>query len=291
MIREPIVSGRFYPDSRDELLDTIEACAKPPLGIGNRSIETRGRLEGLILPHAGYIFSGPAVTWGMKRLREEHPMPGRLLLLGPKHTALGAPVAISPATAWRTPLGNVPIDDELRSALLENHAMVSDAGAHTHEHSLEVQLPFLQVTYGETPFSMVPIAFHFATLDECRTLGTWIGTILNRPGFADVRVLVSSDFSHETPRQEAYRLDAEAIGLIERLDAEGFYRLVTEDDRSICGVIPITIFLFAVAAMKKSIKGSCLTYSTSMDVMPHPRGVGYAAIAFENTGSTAGTTV
>ncbi|MFZ2957102.1 MAG: AmmeMemoRadiSam system protein B, partial [Candidatus Ozemobacteraceae bacterium] len=246
-----------------------------------------GRLLGLILPHAGFIFSGPVVTWGMKRLFAETPLPKRFLLLGPKHTPYGSPAAISPASAWRTPLGDVPLDEELRTALLETGAFDADAHAHAQEHSLEVQLPFLQASFERSqpspaPFSIVPLALHFAPFEQCLKWGAAIATVLSNPKFSDVRVLVSSDFSHDTPRAEAYRIDSEAINIIEHLSAEEFYRLIIEEDRSICGVIPITTFLCAISHLKRKILGSRLTYSTSMDVMSHPRGVGYAAVVFED---------
>ncbi|RCK81561.1 MAG: AmmeMemoRadiSam system protein B [Candidatus Ozemobacter sibiricus] len=285
MIREPVVSGRFYPSSPKELVATMEACESHELGVGTRTIEAQGRLRGLILPHAGYMFSGPVATWGLRRLGAERPRPTRLLLLGPKHTPFGAAAAVSLAEGWRTPLGTVPLDEELRAAVLATGAFRGDDAAHAQEHSLEVQLPFLQWLYGKDAFTILPIAIHYADFAECAALGQALAGVLARPEFADVPILVSSDFSHETPRAAAYRLDSEALDLIERRDAQAFHSLVVTEDRSICGFIPITVAL--VALQKRPLAVRRLTYATSMDVMPHPRGVGYAAVVMEEVAANA----
>lgn len=279
MIREPVVSGRFYPSAPTELLGLLEECEQHELGPGSRNPGVAGVLRGFIQPHAGFIFSGPVASWGIRRLAAEKPVPTRFLLLGPKHTPFGAKAAVSKAEGWRTPLGTVPVDEALRQAVVQTGVFTADDAAHAQEHSLEVQLPFLQRLFGKSPFAIVPIALHYAGFSECEAWGKALAGVLAQPAFGDVQVLVSSDFSHETPRSQAYRLDGEAIALIERLDAEAFHTLVVSEDRSICGVIPITVAM--VALHRPGIKARKLAYSTSMDVMAHPRGVGYASIVFE----------
>lgn len=279
MKRNPVVSGRFYPADKQELLETISECESSPLGVGSKTIEAGGKLVGLILPHAGYVFSGPVVTWGMRRLSLEKPLPERFLLLGPKHTHYGAKAAISAADSWTTPLGDVPINSALREALLATGRFQADDEAHAFEHSLEVEIPFLQKLYAKNPFSVTPIALQYCSFADCQKWGEAIGSCLADPRFSDVRVIVSSDFSHETPKEEAYKLDGQALEIIESLEPKEFYDLVISEERSICGVIPITVFLCALKGRK--IRARCLKYSTSMDVMSHPRGVGYAAVSFE----------
>ncbi|HNV70504.1 MAG TPA: AmmeMemoRadiSam system protein B, partial [Candidatus Ozemobacteraceae bacterium] len=203
MIRKPVVAGRFYPDDIDELIGVMENCAQSPLGVRAQVVPSHGRLLGLIMPHAGYIFSGPVVTWGLKRLSAEQPHPTRLLLLGPKHTPYGAVAAVSGAQAWKTPLGEVAVDDELRSALRESGEFEVDDGAHAYEHSLEVQLPFLQKQYGKTPFTITPVAMSFTDYEDCRRWGTALAGVLTQPRFSSVCTIISSDFSHETPRDLA----------------------------------------------------------------------------------------
>lgn len=279
MNREPVVSGRFYPDDVQELRQTIRACFSSPLGVREGGVRRSGRLRGLVLPHAGYIFSGPIVSWGMARLLQEDPLPRRFLILGPKHTPLGAKAAVSAVRAWRTPFGLVPVDEPLREALGDSGVFTTDNAAHSQEHSIEVMLPFLQEVSEGKPFTCLPLALGFSHFDTIRSWGESLAVILRDSQFDDVCVIVSSDFSHETPRSEAYRLDGEALDVLEAGDPERFYHLVVDQDRSICGVIPITTWLCACAGRRMKI--SRLAYSTSMDVMEHPRGVGYAAVAFE----------
>ncbi len=280
MIRKPVVAGRFYPDDADELIAVMDNCERSPLGVRDTKIEPAGRLLGLIMPHAGYIFSGPVATWGMKRLAAEQPVPTRLLLLGPKHTPYGSPAAISAADSWKTPLGSVTVDDELRQALRRTGEFEIDDDAHAYEHSLEVQLPFLQKFFGKTPFTVTPVALAYTDYEDCRRWGTALAGVLTQPCFDSVTTIISSDFSHETPRDVAYRIDGEALDVIQKLDDRGFFTMVRDEDRSICGVVPITAFMNCIKGLPR-VSARRLAYSTSMDVMSHPAGVGYACVAFE----------
>jgi len=284
MNREPVVSGRFYPESPTELHQLITSCFSSPLGVGKKAIPVAGKLRGLVLPHAGYIFSGPIVTWGMARLQQEKPVPRRFLLLGPKHTPYGVKAAVSGVRGWRTPLGVVPVDEPLRESLIASGLFRSDNAAHAQEHSIEVMLPFLQEAFGTQVFSILPLALGYADFATVQGWGEALSLILADEQFADVCVIISSDFSHDTTRTEAYHIDGQALDVIESGDAEKFYRLVVDEERSICGVMPLSTWLCATAG--RPMKISRLAYSTSMDVMEHPRGVGYAAIAFEETASS-----
>ena len=280
MIRQPAVSGRFYPSNPKELRQLMDQCEASPIGVQERQIPFEGQLLGLIIPHAGFIFSGPVATWAMRRLAGETPLPKRLLLLGPKHTPYGARASISAASAWRTPLGDVPVDQELRKALMDTGEFENENDAHAGEHSLEVQLPFLQKLYGDQAFSVLPVALQWSEFSDCHRWGKAISTVLVDARFHGMPIIISSDFSHDTPRDRAYLIDNQALDTIETLDAEAFFNLVRDEDRSICGVIPITTFLCSIKG-RSGVRMRRLTYATSMDVMPHPAGVGYAAVAFE----------
>lgn len=279
-MREPTVSGRFYPDDPSELSELIQKCHEHSLGVGEHHHKQAGRLAGMIVPHAGFVFSGPVASWGYRRLADEKPLPKRLLMLGPKHTPYGAAAALSNEDAWLTPLGSIETDEPLRAALAQTGVFTRDDAAHAFEHSIEVQVPFVQqAMHGALP-TIVPIALGFAEFEQCRRWGEAIAGVLAKPEFADTACVVSSDFSHETPRAEAYRLDGEALEVIMSLDAKAFHELVVGEDRSICGVIPITVFLASLTG--RNIRATKLAYATSMDVMAHPRGVGYAAVIFES---------
>lgn len=241
-----------------------------------------GRLLGLISPHAGYMFSGPVASHVYARLREEKPLPQTLILLGPKHTHHGARFSVSAADSWKTPLGDLAVDQALCRRLVAGApALESDNGAHLYEHSLEVQLPFVQYSLTDMP-KIVPIAFAYESFEEIEALAAAIGRVLAAEPAGSFCFVCSSDFSHDTPRDEAYRLDAEVIERITSLDARGFYDLIVEDDRSVCGLMPITALLVILQGLK--VRARLLKYATSMDVMEHDRGVGYAAIIFEEIG-------
>jgi len=128
----------------------------------------------------------------------------------------------------------------------------------------------------------VPIAFAYASFEEIEAVAAAVGRVLAAEPAGSFCFVCSSDFSHDTPREEAYRLDAEVIERITSLDARGFYDLIVEDDRSVCGLMPITALL--VILQHQKVRASLLKYATSMDVMEHDRGVGYAAIIFEEIG-------
>lgn len=280
MIREPVVSGRFYPGSARALEASLEASWSSPLGVGASTVPHHGKLRAVIVPHAGFVYSGPVASWAFQRLAQEDPLPPRLLLLGPKHYLhYGAPAALSAAIAWRTPFGEVPIEADLRELLRGTGPFVLDDLAHLREHSLEVQLPFLQRVYRGHALSVVPLALQRADLATCRVWADALWKVLGQPGQRDVVLVVSSDFSHETPRQEAYKLDGEALDLIGKGDAAGFHELVESENRSICGFIPITVALLALQHVP--VRVTKLTYATSMDVIPDDQGVGYAAVALE----------
>lgn len=280
MLREPIVAGRFYQDGEKALLNQIKGCFEHPLGIRQQNLQVSGKLKALILPHAGYVFSGPPASYGFARLKQEKSLPTRIILLGPKHTHYGPTFSVSASANWKTPLGLVEVDknlcDEICRAVPEFEL---DSLAHEFEHSLEVQLPFLQYIYQGRPLKIVPIALGYSSFSELELQIGHLKAFLNEEKMADTIILVSSDFSHDTPREQAYRLDSEVIEKITALSAREFYDLVVNDDRSVCGLMPITALLLLL--QQQSCRATLLTYSTSMDVMEHDRGVGYAAIAFE----------
>ncbi|MFZ5953220.1 MAG: AmmeMemoRadiSam system protein B [Candidatus Rifleibacteriota bacterium] len=281
MYREPFVAGRFYEGNREGLKQQIEQCFRHPLGIGNKDLSVNGRLLAMISPHAGYMFSGPPASHGYARLKLEQPFPERVVLLGPKHTQFGPGFSISNAESWQTPLGSVKVDRNFAMALADAAPDLRlDDAAHQFEHSIEVQLPFLQYIYQDKPLKIVPIALGYTSFGILETLVEKIKDFLD--GVDDLEktlIIVSSDFSHDTPREEAYRLDGEVIDRILALDAKGFFDLVDLEDRSVCGLMPIAALLLLIEDL--SVKATRLTYSTSMDIMRHERGVGYASIIFE----------
>jgi AmmeMemoRadiSam system protein B len=154
-----------------------------------------------------------------------------------------------------------------------------DDQAHQYEHSIEVQLPFLQQVYQNKKFKIVPVAIGYSLYADLHDKFSRLRDKVFGQGFANTLILVSSDFSHDTPKDLAYKLDAEVIEKIVALRGQEFYDLVIGENRSVCGVMPISAML--ILLQNSQIDGKLLYYSTSMDVMEHERGVGYAAVSFE----------
>lgn len=279
MIRETVVAGRFYEADAGQLRSQIEGCLKHRLGAAVSPAPVGGTLVGMIAPHAGFVFSGPVATHAFARLADEQQPPDTVVLLGPKHTRYGENFSVSAASAWKTPLGSLEVDAELRDKVLSSVDMLRpDNDAHASEHSIEVQLPFLQYFMKKLP-RILPIAIHYSPYAHIALIADGLRKVLAAETGKRILIVASSDFSHDTPRERAYQLDRQVIDMILSLDAEGVYNLIIDEDRSVCGVMPITTMLLIFAGA--SVKASLLKYATSMDIMRHERGVGYASIIFE----------
>ncbi len=268
MIRQPVFAGQFYPanptDLRVEVERMLGAAAVPP--------PTGRPALALIAPHAGYVYSGrvAGATYAAAEL------PHTLVILCPNHTGRGSSLAVMNEGSWETPLGRVPIDGTLADRILEEVAEASvDALAHLREHSLEVQLPFLQVKLGE--FSMVPICVGTQRLDLLIEVGHGVGRALARHA-SPAAIVVSSDMSHYIPAEEARMKDMMAIERITALDPEGLHRVVREHDISMCGYAPAVAGL--TAAVDRGATTACLVdYANSGEASgDETRVVGYAGL-------------
>ncbi len=226
MIRRPAVAGSFYsadPEAlRRHLVELTQDRMPPP---GPQAIA-------VVVPHAGYVYSGrvAAATYTSVRL------PRRMAILCPNHTGLGEPIAVDEEGEWQTPLGRAPIDTPLARAILERCRQARvDGVAHRREHSLEVQLPFLQHLVGE--FRFVPICIGTLHLPALLDLGQAIAGAVAAAG-EEVLLIVSSDMSHYVPVAVADRQDHKAIDRLVAIDPEGLHRVVVQDDISMCGIAP-----------------------------------------------------
>jgi MEMO1 family protein len=194
---------------------------------------------GAIVPHAGYVYSGPVAGAVYSRIA----IPSAAVILCPNHTGRGAPAALEPSSSWRTPLGEVAVSRRLSDRLCQlAPSLERDAAAHAREHSLEVQLPFLQVLRPEV--QIVPVCIGARDLDLCREVGEALAAL--RAEEADPPVLLaSSDMNHYESRAAGRRKDDLALARIEALDPEGLYRTVLSEGISMCGFLPATALLFA----------------------------------------------
>jgi len=267
-MRYPAVAGQFYEGSENALRRQIEGCFLHTLGPGEIPKLQKGerKIKGAVVPHAGYMFSGPVAAHVCAALAKDG-FPETFIIIGPKHTGFGSPVAIT-TEEFNTPLGNVPIDMDLAEKL-QTGVIDNDISAHRGEHSIEVQLPFLQ--YLKPDIKFVPLCIGHQTYKMAKEVGEIISKAIEGK---DVVVLASTDFSHYVPRGVAEKKDMKAIEAIVNLDAKELYKTVEKYNISMCGYGP-------VMAMLEGVKGSeakLLKYSTSGDVMEMRDVVGYGAV-------------
>jgi len=259
--RMPAVAGVFYPEEEEKLSQQIEGFFK--------GIPKQKKTRCVVAPHAGYDYSGKTAAYSFNALQESKTF----VILGPSHTGLGAEISVSDADSWKTPLGEVGVDVSLREKLLKKLGIEADDLAHIQEHSIEVQLPFLQRRFKS--FKILPITIMEHRLPELLKLGNALAGLGK-----DFSVIASGDFTHHEPLEFAKKKDLAAIKRIEALDIEGFYSEVVEKRLSICGFVPITA-LMQYCKLLGYKKGKLLKYDTSAtETKDEASVVGYASIGF-----------
>ena len=264
MIRQPVVAGQFYPGSASQLEAMIETLV-------DEKAEKR-EVIGLVSPHAGYVYSGPVAGAVISRIKFKDTF----IIIGPNHSGMGKPLSIMTRGKWKTPLGEVEIDSELgRQILATSSHLQEDAIAHQYEHSIEVQIPFLQ--YFRSDFRIVPIILGYAGGDTCKEIGREIAKAvreLNR----EVVIIASSDMTHYEPQESAQEKDTQAIDAILDLDEDELLRRVEELDISMCGYAP-TASLISAAKELGAKSAELVKYQTSGDTTgDYSAVVGYAGI-------------
>lgn len=289
LIRKPVVSGQFYQDNADRLNKQITECFELKFGPGDLPVSRSSKkiTHGVISPHAGYQFSGPAAAWVYKEVAESR-FPSRFIIIGPDHKGLGASRVSATLANWETPLGRIEVDRDFARDLMEKCSFVKEGNdAHANEHSIEVQLPFLQfVSQDRRDLRIVPLIVSDYDLDLCRELADAIVDVSE-----DFCVIASSDFTHYGPnygyvpfagekKKNMYKLDSGAIEFIKKMDTKGFLKYVDENKATICGAGAIAVCLEIMKSLGVK-KGELLSYYTSGDVInDYDNAVGYAAIKF-----------
>jgi len=271
-IRKPAVSGMFYAGTVEELREQIGWCYKHELGPGTipqvNGIGLR-QLVAMVVPHAGYYYSGPVAAHAYKELAEDGVF-DTAVILGPNHTGYGGRVSVWTEGSWSTPLGEVEVDKKLAERLLGDVAK-ADETAHVHEHSIEVQLPWLQYLYGKV--RIVPIAMLAQDLETARIVGKSIGQ-----AGANLVVIASSDLTHYEPHSVAMEKDSSVIEAIIGLDEEELYERCERLRCTMCGYGPVAAAMVASKEMQGN-KASLLKYATSGDTSgDFSRVVGYGSI-------------
>ena len=278
--RPPAQSGTFYPDTEGALRTQIQQSFLHPLGPG--AIPTipgtrNQNLLGLIVPHAGYRYSGPVAAHSYYRLASAGIFES-IIILGPNHTWIGSGVSTMTEGEWSTPLGDVPIDTDLAQEIVDtSHLVDVEDEAHRNEHSIEVQLPFLQFIYPRR-FKFVPICMMLQDLQTSIEVGEALAKAAENHRAI---VLASSDWTHYEPQEQAQSKDKQAIEEALQMNEKKFQEIIEERSVSACGYGPVTAMIHA-AKLRGAKSGNLLSYQTSGDVTGDKSAVvGYAAASFE----------
>ncbi len=267
-VRHPAVAGQFYPSQPDLLQRDLDRYLAPD---APREAEL-SRAIACVVPHAGYMYSGHVAGAVYSRL----PPRSSYIVLGPNHFGRGAPLAVMETGSWLTPLGEVQLNSALGHAVRQAcPALVEDAKAHAKEHSLEVQLPFLQRR--GAAFTLLPIAIGVGDYETLEALGHAVSEAMKRSAEPSL-IVASSDFNHYEPDNVTRVKDGKAIGRILNLDPKGLYETVFRERISMCGFGPTVAML--VAAKDLGAKSAELVkYATSADTGgPVDSVVGYGGI-------------
>jgi len=264
MVRQPSVAGKFYTHDPEKL--RAELSAMMPQGETSRVI-------GIIAPHAGYIYSGKTAgrVYGLIRV------PDTVVVLCPNHTGLGAPAALSPSEGWLTPLGVVPVNNQLSELILHHSpGLRPDASAHQFEHAIEVQLPFLQ--YKNPWVSIVAICLALPDYPALAAIGQGIARAISEYG-EEVLIVASSDMNHYESAAVARQKDEQALERVTALDPEGLIKVCRAKGITMCGAVAATVMLVAAKALGATA-GRTIEYTHSGEVNgDSERVVAYAAVA------------
>ena len=265
MVRKPAVSGRFYPSESTELRTMLAGFLS--------TAPKRPDVRGIVVPHAGYIYSGHVAG----AVYSQIDLPDRTIVLCPNHTGFGTPLSIMKSGAWETPLGEMQIDEELCAALMAaDPYLQDDFEAHRLEHALEVQLPFMQ-EISRSPVRFVPITIGTGNLQRLQALGRAIADVVRKlaPG---TLIIASSDMNHYESDAVTRVKDRKAIDRMLALDPQALYDVVRRENISMCGYGPAVSMLTAALELGAS-KAELVKYATSGDVsLDFDHVVGYAGV-------------
>ncbi len=277
MTRQPAVAGQFYPaDVRTltAMVDTMLADALAP--------ELSGELVAIQVPHAGYPYSGPTAARAFRLLAGRDG--ATVVMFGTSHRAFIQQAAVYARGAWRTPLGEVPVDEELARAILDaDNFFIESERAHGEEHSLEVQLPFLQRVLSS--FRIVPIMFLRPSFEQCERAGRAVARACQG---RNAVLLASTDLYHGESYAEAVRTDSVTVELLARFEPEELYRALAEERAQACGGYAVVAMMVAARELGAD-RATVLAQTNSNDVTGQQGGycVGYSAVAFSGRPSAS----
>ncbi len=268
-IRKPAVAGQFYPSSASGLKSQIEQL------IDRAAVKKKA--IACVLPHAGYMYSGAVAAKTVSGIQ----LTDKVILVGPNHTGFGVAFSVMAEGIWQTPLGQVKIDAQLAGKLLkQSKYLEADNLAHEYEHSLEVELPFLQ--YFHPGFQMVPIIVSGSRPEILAQVGRDIAAVIRDNKLLDsVLIIASSDMTHYEPQAQAQEKDRRAIDAILELDEAELLKRVSAYGISMCGWAPVAVMLSAAKSLGAT-RATLVHYQTSGDVSKdYGSVVGYAGIILQ----------
>ncbi len=264
--RSPAVAGRFYPGDEESLRIAIQDLT------GDTSTGKKKKVLVAVSPHAGYVYSGGVAAETLGNIE----IPETVILLGPNHTGKGAAVALSTAT-WDMPMGSVPVNRDFAQDLLEETDFIEeDELAHKYEHSLEVQLPFLQQE--QQNLSIVPIAISHISYQLLDEIGLALAEVIKRRNEKNILIVASTDMTHYEPREAAEKKDHYVLKKLTDMDPRLLYRSVTGHRISMCGIMPVTVALITALELGAT-KTEIIRYTDSGEVTGDTKQVvGYAGV-------------
>jgi len=276
-LRQPAVAGSFYASDLKSLNTQIENSFLHKIGPGKipLTISKRKRnIIGLVSPHAGYMYSGPVAANGFYKIALDGK-PDTIIILGPNHQGFGENISIMVEGKWKTPLGELEIDTDIAENILKNSKIIKiDNKAHQYEHSIEVQLPFIQYIFGKN-IKFVPICM---TRQDINTDIEIAQSICSSVIDKNILIIASSDFTHYEPQEYAKNVDKQAINAILEFNPKKLYDMIYHQNLTMCGPGPITVMLIICETLGAK-KVELLKYATSGDVSGmYDQVVGYASL-------------
>lgn len=265
MLRKPAVAGYFYPREADDLRAMVRGFVDPGA--------KKEKAAAVVVPHAGFVYSGEVAG----AVYSSVEIPDKVVILGPSHRGIRSLFGIMSGGAWQTPLGRVPVDADLAGEIRGRSPLVrEDEAGQAAEHSLEVQLPFLQVLKGE--FSLVPVCVSAAAgYGDLENLAEALAGAIAASG-RETLLVASTDMSHYLSRETAQRLDFLAIDRMLGLDARGLFDVVQKKNISMCGYQPTTAVILAAKKLGAR-RAELVLYRTSGDASgDYDQVVGYAGL-------------
>lgn len=283
-----MVAGQFYSGTERSLREQIKECfldargcrELPEIGQGGKNI------RGVVVPHAGFVYSGAIASHSYFQLAK-NGFANTFIVLGPNHTGRGSGVSVMIDGQWETPLGDVPINTSLAEKI-HTGIIDKDETAHTHEHSIEVQLPFLQFIAKDKMFDFVPVCMMMQDYETAHEIGTILADAIKKSE-KNIVIIASSDFSHAgfnymsmpppglKVEEYAEKQDKLAISKILEMDPEGLVKTVQTNNITMCGYGPVSAMLVAAKTLGAT-KAELLKYGNSCEVYPSTSCVGYGAL-------------